>query len=382
MTLLESTKIISIYSNNLIMDIYIRELKFLYPYQIYHSVDEYINSTADFKISFINHLDNYNPPVNEQQRLEQVINGNKFCQDIKQLKTVSDLVFAFDNEMHAYHFDIFQQNSDNNVYWVIPIHENFATGINKQNLIFYPFQFGQAVNPYREWSHKLQQIQHNCAKPMYFDALLGLERSHRNFVYTAIEQNHLQQKILVTYTKTGTPNNNFKNNFLHEPDIEDFNENITNSSTQVRYQGRQIALSGIVPIQLYNHTAYSIVAETHADNRYSFFTEKIFKPMLARRLFVVFSGWKYLENLRSLGFQTFDNVIDESYDQILDDQQRWQAAFEQIKKLCNLDQTEVLDKISSRVLHNYNLVMDTKWQKDHLPQIQQKIQNKIGNFLT
>jgi hypothetical protein len=151
---------------------------------------------------------------------------------------------------------------------------------------------------------------------------------------------------------------------------------------QVGYHGQQLALSVIVPIQIYNQTAYSIVAETHADNRYSFFTEKIFRPMLARRLFVMFSGWKYLKNLRKLGFQTFDNVIDESYDQIYNDQERWAAAFEQVTRLCNMNQIEVLEKISARVEYNYNLVMDTKWQSIYLQewQLQQKVHKFVVDF--
>jgi hypothetical protein len=379
MTTLESTKTISIYSNNLIMDIYIQELKFLYPYQIYHSVDEYINSTADFKISFINHLNGYDLPISEEQRVKQVINGNKFCQDISQLKQVSDMVLAFENEMHNYHFDIFQQNSQDNVYWIIPIKTTTNIGINSQNLIFYPFQFGPAVNPYRELPHKLQQIHHNCVKPKYFDALLGRHRIHRDFVYNAISENHLQEKILTSYIKKDN-DPFFKMQFFHEPDIDNFHEKIKHSAEQVQYQGQTLALSVIVPIQLYNQTAYSIIAETHADNRYSFFTEKIFKPMLAQRLFIVFSGWKYLENLRSLGFRTFDNVIDESYDQIYNDDERWAAAFEQVKRLCNMNQLEVLEKISEQVQHNYNLVMDTKWQTDHLPPVQQIINNGLEKF--
>ena len=363
------------------MDIYIQKLKFLYPYQIYHSVDKYINSTADFKISFVNHLNGYDLPISEEQRVQQVINGNKFCQDILQLKQVSDMVLAFENEMHNYHFDIFQQNSQDNVYWVIPIKTTTNIGINSQNLMFYPFHIGRAVNPYRELPHKLQQIHHNCVKPKYFDALLGRHRIHRDFVYNAISENHLQEKILTSYIKKDN-DPFFKMQFFHEPDIDNFHEKINHSAEQVQYQGQTLALSVIIPIQLYNQTAYSIIAETHADNRYSFFTEKIFKPMLARRLFVMFSGWKYLENLRSLGFQTFDNVIDESYDQILDDNERWHAAFEQVKKLCDLDQTEVLEKISQRVHHNYNLVMDAKWQSAHLLQIQQKIHDKARNFYT
>ena len=379
------TKMIAIYSNNIIIDIYIRQIDFLYPYQVYHSIEEYTNSSADFKIAFVNHLDGYDLPANEQQRIEQVINGNKFCQDISKLKLVSNLLFAFDNEMHPYHINIFRQNCQDNVYWVIPIQINYDTGINNENLIFYSFQIERSAGPYQQLTHKLQQINHRAVKPLCFDALLGLERPHRNFVYHAINENYLQEKILTTYTKTATPDNDFKNKFLHEPDIESFDNNITHSSTQVLYHNQTLALSVIVPIQIYNQTAYSIVAETHADNRYSFFTEKIFKPMLAHRLFVVFSGCKYLEYLRSLGFQTFDNVIDESYDQIVNDQQRWAAAFEQVKRLCDMNQAEVLEKISARVEHNYNLVMDEQWQwqSGYLQQqLQQKINNGLGDFFT
>ena len=97
-------------------------------------------------------------------------------------------------------------------------------------------------------------------------------------------------------------------------------------------------------------------------------------------MFIVFSGWKYLENLRSLGFRTFDNVIDESYDQIYNDDERWAAAFEQVKRLCDMNQLEVFEKISEQVQHNYNLVMDTKWQTNYLPPVQQIINNELEKF--
>ena len=45
-----------------------------------------------------------------------------------------------------------------------------------------------------------------------------------------------------------------------------------------------------------------------------------------------------------------------------------------------MDQAEVLEKISEQVQHNYNLVMDTKWQKDHLQPIQQIINEELGKF--
>ena len=43
-------------------------------------------------------------------------------------------------------------------------------------------------------------------------------------------------------------------------------------------------------------------------------TEKIFKPMMLEKPFVVNGTKGYLKELKRLGFKTFSDVIDESYD--------------------------------------------------------------------
>lgn len=83
--------------------------------------------------------------------------------------------------------------------------------------------------------------------------------------------------------------------------------------------------------------------------------------MIAQRLFVAFSGYRFLSNLRELGFQTFGSVIDERYDEIFHSGQRYQAAFEQVQRLCEMDQAEVLDKIRPVLEHNHQLIMNTDW---------------------
>jgi hypothetical protein len=125
-----------------------------------------------------------------------------------------------------------------------------------------------------------------------------------------------------------------------------------------------MSLSQVVPISIYNQTAYSVVAETNYDNHYSFCTEKIVKPILAERLFLVFSGQHYLRNLRSLGFKTFDGIIDETYDIIADNNQRFKLACEQITYLCNCSQEEVLAKIRPITEHNKRVMMETDWSGD------------------
>ena len=145
--------------------------------------------------------------------------------------------------------------------------------------------------------------------------------------------------------------------------------------TPVKYYGRDVSLSQIIPIEIYNQTAYSIIAETNPANYCTFFTEKTVKPILAKRLFIVFSGQYFLQNLRKLGFKTFDGIIDESYDLIEDPQLRFATAFEQVQYLINQPQEEILSSIKDIVEHNQQLMLNTEWMYNCSNKITQWYQN-------
>ena len=81
----------------------------------------------------------------------------------------------------------------------------------------------------------------------------------------------------------------------------------------------------------YIDTVCSIVSETNDNDQEVFMTEKIWKPMLAQHVFVVHGNYLYLQKLREMGFKTFGNYFDESYDLEQDTEKR-------IDKLVNLCQ--------------------------------------------
>jgi hypothetical protein len=204
------------------------------------------------------------------------------------------------------------------------------------------------------------------SKPYYFDALLGVNRPHRTWIQSQVNK-YCTDKILLKY---------YQNPSLSAEKL-DFDwpsgASITDTSTwgvgfftanTVDYHGVATWLSFIVPIEIYNQSAYSIVAETATINDYNFYTEKIIKPILAKRLFICFSSVNYLKNLRSLGFKTFDNVIDESYDQEVNPDIRFQKAFDQVLYLCNQEQTIILDQIKEITEHNYNLLVSKDWRRE------------------
>jgi len=82
----------------------------------------------------------------------------------------------------------------------------------------------------------------------------------------------------------------------------------------------------------YHENSYcNIVLETHFDadqSGGSFLTEKTFKPIKHGQLFFIAGPVGSLQALRNLGYRTFDSVLDNSYDQIENNTERW-------KKLCD-----------------------------------------------
>jgi hypothetical protein len=64
----------------------------------------------------------------------------------------------------------------------------------------------------------------------------------------------------------------------------------------------------------YNDTACSIVSETNDNDYEVFMTEKIWKPIIAKQVFVVHGNHLYLQRLRDMGFKTFNSYFEEAYD--------------------------------------------------------------------
>jgi hypothetical protein len=65
-------------------------------------------------------------------------------------------------------------------------------------------------------------------------------------------------------------------------------------------------------------------------------TEKIFKPIVSKRPFILVGATNNLQYLKSYGFKTFSKYIDESYDAEPDNEKRLTMIANELEKLCNL----------------------------------------------
>jgi hypothetical protein len=105
------------------------------------------------------------------------------------------------------------------------------------------------------------------------------------------------------------------------------------------------------------------VAETTTENSYNQYTEKVAKPIIAGRPFVVFAGQHYLSNLRHLGFKTFESIVDQNYDSIANLRDRMQAAWTQVEWLCEQDPEHVYRELHDVLQHNRQHFLTTDWHK-------------------
>lgn len=140
-------------------------------------------------------------------------------------------------------------------------------------------------------------------------------------------------------------------------------ENLGTTDIFDRGQGVNASLfdqRNLIPENFYRNSFCDIVLQEF-QNPGVFLDEKISKPMLMGRPFVVIGPQYYLRFLRDLGFQTFDPVIDESYDQESDPVKRWRRAFDQIQTLKNSDLQSVNDRLKNRLKHNRKMSYNSEY---------------------
>lgn len=101
------------------------------------------------------------------------------------------------------------------------------------------------------------------------------------------------------------------------------------------------ALSAEVNFDSLTSALWHVVTETVYFDPKLHLTEKIFKPIVAKRPFILVGAPGNLRYLKSYGFQTFDRWIDESYDQETDHYLRIEKITAELVRLCALDRASL-----------------------------------------
>jgi len=117
----------------------------------------------------------------------------------------------------------------------------------------------------------------------------------------------------------------------------------------------------------YQTSLISVVTETNFENNDIFNTEKIFKPMVHRHPFILVGPYKTLEYLKDMGYKTFSDFWDESYDDIEDPFERLLKIVEICKDIQSWDDIKKKQFFyKSMIITNHNYALLTSQYPDNM----------------
>lgn len=204
-------------------------------------------------------------------------------------------------------------------------------------------------------------------KKFLVDALLGQSTPIRRWIVQSMLNSDLESKSLISIG-SDRHHSAYRSAALSTLDLVEISTNwhqlanqqinAANLPTKSTFTKYDHAINIIVPTNIYDNAWYSVISETGSSS--DFLTEKTAKCLLAGRIFVSFSSFGTLKKLRSHGFETFGQCVDESYDNIVDPDLRRLAAWQALNDLLAQDPVKVYKKLWPVIEHNHHVIKDVK----------------------
>ena len=193
----------------------------------------------------------------------------------------------------------------------------------------------------------------STSKPYMFMLLTGVSRPERELLIRQLQQDLTYDNYILKFGG----NDLGVDSSPYEPEkIEPGKFN----SYDMLYEKYFHFMSRSFPIKMFNQCNFNVVVETDIVNdgpsEEFFVTEKTAKALVAGIPFVIVSTSGYLKNLRQLGFTTYSNLWDESYDDETDYRERIKKISALCERLKDFDwqgHKEELENIANKNIRNF-----------------------------
>lgn len=246
------------------------------------------------------------------------------------------------------------------LYWHYFIYDYVKRGISSNLLDFFQEKEYSATEP----------------KDFTFSTLIGTRRDFRDKLVNIIQQNIKFDNFVLNYAgvELGKSSRALDINY----DFDNYN------SYKPIHQ--YYSISSSLPTKLYNKSKVLLVVETTCGTKSEttcemhdefFVTEKTVKALLTGIPFVLCGSYNFLKNLKALGFRTYNEIWDESYDQILNVDERMLTLVNTLNDIDRLlwDET-VIDKCKQIAYHNKSLLLNVNSiMKTEIEAIIEKFEN-------
>ena len=231
---------------------------------------------------------------------------------------------------------------------------------------YYFFHGFAALDWYRDY--EFIDIDYGFDKPfLSFNNLCFNLRNYRLLLVSLLKQRNILDKGYVSLGLFNHPTNSLKKELIDPnsrlskeskkiiyTELKDLKENLYIDTKEIH--GALSARMGIDEYRVLKSGFVHVVTETVYYLKKLHLTEKIFKPIIAKRPFILVAAPGNLAYFKSYGFKTFDRWIDESYDAIEDDELRMTAIVDQVERIANLsreDQLAMYEEMKEILEFNY-----------------------------
>ena len=244
-------------------------------------------------------------------------------------------------------------------------------------------------------SHSDEIFDNNC-KPYSFLFLNGRARPHRKYLWERFKELNILDSALGTMLDS-------RPSVRSVFELERNGVNIMATTTELRWLPREYEFdffkdSTVIPgpaertfvkpelfknlwgdiyldIAPYRDTYFSLVTETVFEYPHSFRTEKIAKPLAIAHPWIAVANAGFYRDMRNLGFRTFNGIIDESFDNIDNSQDRLERIIAVVQDLVSSDLPAFLAACEPVCKYNQQHLIELA------PQIRAEFPDKFFNFI-
>lgn len=217
---------------------------------------------------------------------------------------------------------------------------------------FFPFWTVWASNPYSKYDNFINYNFSETPKKYKLSCLNGSRWHHRKWTYLQLTRKPYFNELVFSY---GNRQDKNPHDYMNEIQLtSEENNQLIQLPSEVKFidDDEFIGIDITINHPAYQETYINLVTETNINGSMSMLSEKTFKPIVAGQLFVLIAAPKSIQFLRDIGIDTFDDIIDHSYDTIVDSRLRLETVITQIDYLMTVDLKQLYNQIKPRLQRN------------------------------
>ena len=261
------------------------------------------------------------------------------------------------------------------------------------------FSFLSFEKVVRNTSITLEKEEEHCNKifkDKYFSSLSRVIRPYRSIATFLLCHSEIRDKALISHAKFDNNINiqswkeNYKLQDYTDKQIKRWMKRLPLIIDKSNFRNNWALADDYYVI--HRQTLFQIVNETIVDNYENtslFYSEKTFRPIVCFQPFVIYGQKGCNQYLKKIGYKTYEEWFDLSFDTEEDNILRYKKLLSSIKETCkyldNLSREHQIEwrfKNKKLLQHNFEVMTKSEWSMNKLIKFLEKVDDQINNNAT